>query len=468
MADRGARRSSGLFRRIYLTFLVTVVVSAAAAGVGAYLLARSLSRDWVGDTLQLLAERNDELVDALPDPKRIEPTLSEIEDELRTHLTIYDAEGNRVAGKGSPRISKRAHRFSRQLRRGRPLVHHRNHMHPPLVLVPLIDPLANQMVAVVHVRPPRRPPFLPLGISATFLLGALGLGAWVLSRSLTQRLAGLEHSADRIAKGELGHRVSVPQQPTDELDELGHAFNEMARKVQALVLGQQSLLTNVSHELRTPIARIEVLLEILQERAESIAAKTGAEQTTHLQRLRDGLAEMQMDTAEIEKLIADLLTSGRLELRADKGEALDRAPVRLTELAQRVGDRHAADVSIPDDLVVNGDALLLERLLSNLLSNARRACPDGRIEVAARVDGEEVVLTVQDEGPGVPAERRERIFQPFTRLDDARSRDLGGVGLGLHLCRQISRAHGGSIRVTDRPDGRVGACFVVRLPHHVQ
>ncbi len=109
-------------------------------------------------------------------------------------------------------------------------------------------------------------------------------------------------------------------------------------------------------------------------------------------------------------------------------------------------------------------ALLLERLLSNLLANARRACPEGQITLSAREDRGDEVLAVEDEGPGIAAADRELIFEPFTRLDAARDRDRGGVGLGLHLCRQIARAHGGSVAAEDRPDGRRGARLVVRLP----
>ena len=113
------------------------------------------------------------------------------------------------------------------------------------------------------------------------------------------------------------------------------------------------------------------------------------------------------------------------------------------------------------------DELLLERLLRNLLSNARRHSPDGAVTVIGeelREGRSGVLLAVEDEGPGVPAEHREVIFEPFHRLDAARNRDAGGVGLGLHLCRQIARAHGGNIHVEDRRDGASGARFVVTLP----
>ena len=250
-----------------------------------------------------------------------------------------------------------------------------------------------------------------------------------------------------------------PKTPRDEIDLLGVAFNEMAGKIEALLKGQQTLLANVSHELRTPIARMRVLAEILSERIE--AAKRPDD--PNLQRLEKGLVEMNEDLQEVETLINDLLTSGRLELGKDG--VLRLGPVRAEQLLDKLGRRFdAAVICEPVDLRFEADEMLLERLLSNLLSNARRACPDGDVAVSARAEGDSIVIAVEDEGQGIPEERREQIFEPFARLDAARDRDRGGAGLGLHLCRQIAQAHGGTIRAEDRRDGKRGARLVVRLP----
>ena len=173
---------------------------------------------------------------------------------------------------------------------------------------------------------------------------------------------------------------------------------------------------------------------------------------------------MGTDVVEIETLIGDLLTSGRLELSAGEGRTIEAVALPIAAVLGKVGARFEVHVDAAHDLVVPGDELLLERLFSNLFANARRACPHGRIDAITRADGDDVVVHVQDEGPGIAPEHREVVFEPFRRLDDARSRDKGGVGLGLHLCRQICSAHGGSIAAQARPDGRTGACFVVRLP----
>ena len=180
-----------------------------------------------------------------------------------------------------------------------------------------------------------------------------------------------------------------------------------------------------------------------------------------LARMRTGFTEMEEDLAEVDTLINDLLTSGRLEL--GRGNALQLSEVGVCELCKRAASRFSARVECPDELEIRGDALLLERLLRNLLANARRACPEGELTLRGLIDEGHVVIEVEDEGPGVPLDKRSLIFEPFARLDAARARDHGGVGLGLHLCRQIAAAHGGTLRAMERRDGRPGARFVLRL-----
>jgi signal transduction histidine kinase len=452
-----------LFRRIYGTFVATVLLAAALVGVGGWLVARALGSEWVGDALESIGDQNDELVALLDEPVRLEQRVAGLGEELGTRIAVYGDDGTRLAGDGPERIPPRVHRHQRKLERGRPVVQRNKPLERPIVLAPLVDPDSGEVVAVVHVAG-RPNPRLRMGLLLLAgVLGVLAAGAAGLSRWLVRRIAALEHGVGRIAGGELQHRVAVPARLGDEIDELGAAVNEMARRLELLVAGQRTLLANVSHELRTPLSRIKVLLEILEERLD-VLATAAREGEPQLQRVRAGLAEMATDVAEIETLIGDLLTSGRLELSAGEGKQLDLAPSAIATLLARVGARFDARVDAPADLLVHGDELLLERLFSNLFANARRACPNGRIDAIARREGERVVVRVQDEGPGIAPEQREAVFEPFRRLDDARSRDKGGVGLGLHLCRQIARAHGGEIAAEARADGRAGASLVVRLP----
>lgn len=458
-------RPSGLFRRTYFTFVVTVLAAAIVAGMGAWWVAQVKSESWIGATVEMLSEENDALIRLMDDHGALEERTKSLGQQLHARVAVYDIDGRKLAGRGPDRAPKQARKLLRRLQRGRPFVKRPNNRRDgSTVVFPLAEPVYGELVAVVHVRGAPARPLVPLVVVTGLVMLLLGVGAWALSRSLIVRLANLERSAERIANGDLDHRVGMPSNsPVDEIDELGVAFNEMADKVQTLVRGQQTLLANVSHELRTPIARIKVLVELLEDRVDMMSGHVADDGRKHLDRVRSGLGDMNVDTQEIEKLIADLLTSGRLELRVGDRAGLETGPVTLAHLAQRMGKRVDAQVRAPDDVVIEADEMLLERLLSNLLANARRACPDGTLTIDVTRRGNQVEIAVEDEGPGVAAADRERIFEPFRRLDAARSRDKGGVGLGLYLCRQIARAHGGDIVAADRADGRSGARMVVTL-----
>jgi signal transduction histidine kinase len=454
---------SGLFRRIYITFVITVFLAALVGAGTAWLFTERDGEAWVGDSLALLADEHDEIIALLDDRVQLATKAESLGTELDTEVAIYDGGGMLLVGHGPPFVPDRARRHSGRLESGQPLVHPRPGGRR-VVLYPLVDPELQVLVGFVHVKP--RPIALrgPLLVSVAFMLGLLGLGAWGLSRSLTRRLGRLERSADRIAGGDLAHRVAPESTPPrDEIDVLGIAFNQMADKLQKLVDGQRILLANVSHELRTPIARVRVLIEILEDRVDRLAAHAGPDGNAHAARLRSGLAEMTTDTTEIEALIADLLTSGRLEL-AGQGESLELHDVDLAAMLRRRADRFGARVEADGRPRMIADEMLLERLVSNLLANARRACPDGDVAIYVSERDGEIEIAVEDEGHGIATADREQIFEPFRRLDAARSRDKGGVGLGLYLCRQICRAHGGEIRADGRLDGRPGARMVITFP----
>ncbi|MBL9103460.1 MAG: HAMP domain-containing protein [Myxococcales bacterium] len=461
----GRRRGSpGLFWRIYLTFVLTVVVFAGLAGLAIWRFSGEYSAEWVESVATAVHAREEALLAGLEDRARLEREVAALATELDLRVAIRDARGELLAGDPatrSPRSMKM--RQSSRLRRGEPVVG-RGDRGPALILPLRADD--ETLVAAIYFDTgdgdaERR---ALLAVALLGLLMVLGSGAWPLARSLTRRLAALEQGAERIARGELAHRVAE-RGGNDEVDRLGHAFNVMAGRLEAMMRSQKMLLTNVSHELRTPVARMRVLTELLGER---VAALPDAEHPA-ARRLGKGIGELGEDLVEMEALIGDLLTSGKLELAARpsgaEGPAIPRTHTPLLPLLTKVAGRVDATVQCaPEDLAVEADGLLLERLLANLLTNARRACPDGQVVASARRDGDAVVLAVEDEGPGIAPEDRGVIFDPFTRLDAARARDQGGVGLGLYLCRQIAEAHGGTIAAEDRADGRRGARLAVRLP----
>ncbi len=310
-----------------------------------------------------------------------------------------------------------------------------------------------------HHGHPQPGPWAPL---ATFFVSGIlivAVGGYLNSRWLTRPLARLADTARALGEGDLRARTGIVR--NDEIGEVAESFDEMAARVQKLVLAEKELLANVSHELRTPLARIGVHLELASE---------GDAETT-----RASLGEIAVDLAELVKIIDDILTTTRFELsegRAPEARLpLHRVPMTPDEIARRAEDRFRAhhparplDVQAPPGLPeISVDAVLFRRVLDNLLENAHRYTPDPKRVVHLRAfhdeRAKEIVFTVEDEGIGVGAEDLPRLFTPFYRTDRSRSRTSGGVGLGLTLSRRIVEAHGGTIAF----GSRIGAGTTVRV-----
>ncbi|MBS0509021.1 MAG: HAMP domain-containing protein [Proteobacteria bacterium] len=301
-----------------------------------------------------------------------------------------------------------------------------------------------------HMRPGDRWPASwfrpPLGF--LWMLALVGIavtvGVFPIIRRLLQRLETLQRGVQRFGEGDLSARVA--EQGQDEVADLARQFNAAAARIQTLVQSHKSLLANASHELRSPLTRIRMGLELMQGGQPSPAFR----------------AEIERNIAELDQLVDEILLASRLDVgAADMGtvEAVDLVGLAVEECARvnaepQVGDGNAIEVP--------GVAKLLRRAVRNLLENARRYS-QGEITLAITRAGHDAVLRVCDHGPGVPPEQRERIFEPFYRLPGASERS-GGVGLGLALVRSIATRHGGSVACEDRPDGKAGACFVLRLP----
>lgn len=446
------RRS--LFGRVFLTFFGAVLAFVALASVVLVTTRERHDAGWVEATDAVVEAHEPALLAALDHPGDVERELAALAAELELRLALRDHRGAHLAGDpATAAVPNLRPRQRRRLERGAPVML-REKSGEPLLAFAIGDRAL--LVADTGDRGARRTRWLIAGVVG--LVGLLAASAWLLARSLTRRLAVLEDGAARIARGELGHRVTVDALG-DEIDRLGRAMNDMAAQLGELLRGQRSLLANVSHELKTPIARLRVLAELLSERAEALPEHPASA------RIRQGALELEQDLGELATLVQDLLTSGRLELSGPHASPVQRVPIALDPFLDRVVAPYSAAYAVtPPDLSVPGDPLLLERLLTNLLSNARRACPEGHVWVRAEVDGDHARFAVEDEGPGIPPAERARVFEAFYRLDDARARDHGGAGLGLYLCAQIARAHGGTIVAEGREGGLSGARLVVRLP----
>lgn len=286
-----------------------------------------------------------------------------------------------------------------------------------------------------------RPPYNLLGM-LILVASAVALGAYPIVRRLTKRLEALQQGVERWGEGDLARRL--PEDGQDEVAFLAQRFNVAAARVQALLLSHKALLANASHELRSPLARIRMGLELMQGQPSSAT-----------------LEEIARNIRELDQLIDEILLASRLDASPDDLGPLE--PVDLVGLAAeecaRTGAEFETAPGVPS-VVVPGLTRLLRRLIRNLLENARRHGA-GTVSLTLRLQGSQAEIRVCDQGPGVPAALRERIFEPFFRLPGASERE-GGVGLGLALVRSIAQRHGGSVHCEDRAGG--GACFVLRLP----
>ena len=315
-----------------------------------------------------------------------------------------------------------------------------------------VNTLDGQKLFIQLPRPPGRPPGMatpgptrfPLNFAWMLALVAIAvaLGTYPIVRRLTKRLEAVQHGVRQWGDGKLGLRL--PEDGHDEVASLARGFNIAAQRVQELLQSHKSLLANASHELRSPLTRIRMGLELM-------GSQPGPE-------FRDEIAR---NIQELDQLIDEILLASRLDAsEADLGTIEE---VDLLGMAAEECARVDADLDVPenqDSLVVPGVTKLLRRVMRNLLENARRHAA-GSARVALRADAGSAVLTVCDQGPGVPEAFREKIFQPFYRLPGATERD-GGVGLGLALVKSIVERHGGTVRCESGPGG--GACFVVTLP----
>ena len=294
------------------------------------------------------------------------------------------------------------------------------------------------------------------------VLGLLAVVALVvLTRSL-RPLREIATTADSIAAGDLGARVPLAPKRS-EIGRVATALNRMLGENEAAFAQRDAteerlrqFLADASHELRTPLTSIRGYAELFRRGA-----------SDRPEDLANVMRAIEDEAARMSRLVEDLLLLARL----DDARPLEHLPVALDDLAERAIE--AARAAEPDrliqfefaerPLVVEGDAGRLRQVLDNLLANVRRHTPPGApAYLSLRPVGEELVLTVEDTGPGIPFADREVVFGRFSRPDVARGREQGGAGLGLAIVRSIVTAHGGSIAI--RSAHPHGAIFELRLP----
>ncbi|WP_342247310.1 ATP-binding protein [Pseudomonas sp. OTU5201] len=287
-------------------------------------------------------------------------------------------------------------------------------------------------------------------------LTLIGLTVYFLVRQLEHRLMGLESAATSIAQGKLDARV--PAKGADSVGRLAAAFNGMAEQLQRLLMLQRELIRAVSHELRTPVARLRFGLEMIAD-AESESAR---------RKYMDG---MDGDIQELDKLVDEMLTYARLEQgapalhfqRVDLDALFDQVIAELSPLRATVRIERGLCLNVGSDGAwVEAEPRYLHRALQNLVSNAMRHA-ESRVQLNYQIGHKRCRIDVEDDGPGVPESQWEKIFKPFMRLDDSRTRASGGHGLGLSIVRRIIYWHAGRAQI-GRSETLGGARFSLVWP----
>ncbi|WKV98766.1 ATP-binding protein [Pseudomonas sp. H22_DOA] len=308
---------------------------------------------------------------------------------------------------------------------------------------------------VLSIKLPPEPSLMPFYIAVAYGMLAVLIGIvlffWV--RPHWRDLEKLRLAAERFGDNDLSARIQLSKR--SNIRDLAEHFNLMAARIEGLIANQRELTNAVSHELRTPIARLSFELDQLKQLPDA-------------SQNRELIADMYADLGELEEMVSELLTYASLERGAT---VIKRENIQAANWLDSVVGSVALEAEAAGVQLLIGECRLdtvrieprfMARAVINLLRNAIRYA-EQRVEVSLVRTGDCYEVQVNDDGPGVPAHGREKIFEPFSRLDASRDRRTGGFGLGLALVRRVSQSHGGQVEVGDSPWG--GASFRMTWAH---
>ncbi len=311
------------------------------------------------------------------------------------------------------------------------------------------SPVAEMLNSLAEVERQVGLVFLAAALIAVLLTG-------LFSRLLTRPINDLTKTIQKMGKGDLSVRANV--RGNDEMRTLAENYNVMAEQLESLDQSRSQFVSNASHELKTPLTTMKILLEnVLYQ----------PDMPREMQ--EEFLGDMNHEIDRLSNVVGDLLTLSRMDShkmelhwkRVNLSETVNETIHLLLPQADRRGQHLESRVT--PGILMNGDASKLSQIVYNLTENALKYTGDGgRIVVTLVERGKNAILTVRDNGIGIPAEDVGHIFERFYRVDKARSRETGGTGLGLSIVRQLIQLHGGEITVSSRQGE--GSEFTVRLP----
>lgn len=382
--------------------------------------------------------------------------------QLKQHVRVYvfDEQGNEISGRSSSGWAER-------VAAGRPMPPRPGMVFPrPQILTESRASSDGHHLYTIAMELPPGPRvfFGPWGIPVPgliILVFSSGIVCYFLSWYMTKPVVRLRAATRQIAAGDLTARAGASgSRGSDEIAGLVRDFDTMAARLETLVKAQSRLLNDISHELRSPLARLNVALGLARQRS-------GPDSAVMLERI-------ELEAGRLNELIGRLLTLARME---DGEQRVPSTPVLLDEVVLGVAEdaefeaqaRHChVRREIPAGTwAVRGDASLLHSAVENVVRNAIRYTREGSevdvsLEKRETQGAEEAVVRITDCGDGVPESALEKLFQPFYRLDDARGRQTGGVGLGLAITERAVRFHGGRVRAVNRAQG--GLMVEICLP----
>jgi len=424
-----------LLLRISLAiFAASAIMFFIGHSIFGYWAKRTMESSPPGPTLAAMDALRQQMVDL--SPEALEQELRRQRELLQTNVELLELSSRRIPAKVRARLEAEPRRGAIAFRHNQPMLY-----------IPL-----RQKVVVAGPLPGLEllNPWIVASVLGLSIL-VVGLTGFFLSVGIVRRLRRLERAAEQFGQGDLGARADLGSR--DAIGSLAGHFNVMAHRLQRLIENQRLLLQAVSHELRTPTARIRFGLEMLSS-ADSEVEK------------QERIASIDDDLTELDDLVEELLVFNRFE---DGAPPQSMEPIAVGEtirgVVERLGHLRAelvvevTDGQPPCQLVC--DARSFSRAMQNLLSNAMRHAQQ-RVTVRCGREGESVVVAVCDDGPGIPPSERQRVLEPFARLEDSRSRESGGAGLGLAIVQRIVAAHQGTIIIDE--GGAGGARVVTTWP----
>ena len=310
-----------------------------------------------------------------------------------------------------------------------------NHYGIPGLWVSFNVELDDFWVVIPKIQVDRPFPWHWLGWGAVVGLLSL-LGAYLITSRINKPLNLLVYAADRLRNGEPAPRL--PEDDVNELGEVSRTFNEMADSLVRLDSERTLLLAGVSHDIRTPLARLRLAVEMLPD--------------DNSNSMKAGMIE---DIADMDNIIHQFLDF----VRGVEGEPTRMMDINmlLNALAERQS-RAGRDINLKlsSTHLIPLRPLAMQRLLDNLVNNAY-SYSKGEVSVESIITAEKIIISVLDNGPGIPTEHAQRLLRPFERMDNARNKNEGGSGLGLAICNRIAKLHRGSLELINRPTGGLEA-----------